>query len=329
MMPYVTVGRENSGDIRVYYEDHGAGVPVVLVHGYLADGHSWEKQEAALLSAGYRVITYDRRGGGASSRPSTGYDYDTLASDLSLLLEGLDLRDAVLVGCGSGTGEVTRYLGTYGQRGVRAAALLAPLPPCLPRPASTDGAGQGILDGFCAELAADRPAAVKAYLDRYYNIDVLGGTRVTDQAWQNSFHVAIGVSAAAALGCALACREDFRADLTRISVPVLIVQGSRDRVMPLAATGNPLAVMLADARLVVIPHGPHAITWTHAAQVNQALLGFLRDLRQGSALDLTPGPSAVGAPGKWPRAGSQAADGGVSVQLTISRRPARSHPHPA
>ena len=329
MMPYVTVGRENSGDIRVYYEDHGAGVPVVLVHGYLADGHSWEKQEAALLSAGYRVITYDRRGGGASSRPSTGYDYDTLASDLSLLLEGLDLRDAVLVGCGSGTGEVTRYLGTYGQRGVRAAALLAPLPPCLPRPASADGAGQGILDGFCAELAADRPAAVKAYLDRYYNIDVLGGTRVTDQAWQNSFHVAIGVSAAAALGCALACREDFRADLTRISVPVLIVQGSRDRVMPLAATGNPLAVMLADARLVVIPHGPHAITWTHAAQVNQALLGFLRDLRQGSALDLTPGPSAVGAPGKWRRAGSQAADGGVSVQLTISRRPARSHPHPA
>jgi non-heme chloroperoxidase len=112
------------------------------------------------------------------------------------------------------------------------------------------------------------------------DIDVLGGTRVTDQAWQNSFHVAIGVSAAAALGCALACREDFRADLTRISVPVLIVQGSRDRVMPLAATGNPLAVMLADARLVVIPHGPHAITWTHAAQVNQALLGFLRDLHK-------------------------------------------------
>jgi non-heme chloroperoxidase len=95
------------------------------------------------------------------------------------------------------------------------------------------------------------------------------------------------------LGCALACREDFRADLTRISVPILIVQGSRDRVMPLAATGNPLAVMLADARLVVIPHGPHAITWTHAAQVNQALLGFLRDLRQGSALDLTPLPGVV------------------------------------
>ena len=299
MMPYVTVGRENSGDILVYYEDHGAGVPIVLVHGYLADGHSWEKQEAALLSAGCRVITYDRRGGGASSRPSTGYDYGTLASDLSLLIDRLDLRDAVLAGCGSGTGEVTRYLGTHGQRRVRAAALLAPLPPCLPwSAASADGAGHGVLDDFCAELAADRPAAVKAYLDRYYNIDVLGGTRVTDQAWQNSFHVAIGVSAAAALGCALAWREDFRADLARISVPVLIVQGSQDRVMPLAATGKPLAAMLGDARLVVIPDGPHAITWTHAAQVNQALLGFLRDLlpQRSAGKQGQPAAAAISIP---------------------------------
>ena len=155
-----------------------------------------------------------------------------------------------------------------------------------------------MLDDFCAEFAADRPAAVKAYLDRYYNIDVLGGTRVTDQAWQNSFHVAIGVSAAAALGCALAWREDFRADLARISVPVLIVQGSQDRVMPLAATGNPLAAMLGDARLVVIPDGPHAITWTHAAQVNQALLGFLRDLlpQRSAGKQGQPAAAAISIP---------------------------------
>jgi non-heme chloroperoxidase len=279
VMPYVTVGRENTADIQVYYEDHGAGPPVVLVHSYLADGHSWEKQEAALLAAGYRVITYDRRGGGASSRPSTGYDYDTLATDLSLLLEELDLRDAVLAGCGSGTGEVIRYLGTYGQRRVRAAALLAPLSPFLPRSDdSADGADQGVLDDFGDKLAADRPAAVKAYLDQYYNIDLLSGTRVTDQAWQNSFHVAIGVSAAAALGCARAWREDFRADLTRINVPVLIVQGSEDQIMPLAVTGSRLAAMLPDAQFVVIPHGPHAITWTHAVQVNDTLLAFLRAL---------------------------------------------------
>ena len=278
-MPYVTVGRENTGDIRIYYEDHGYGGPVVLVHGYLADGRSWEKQEAALLTAGYRVISYDRRGGGASSRPAVGYDYDTLAADLNVLLEVLDVRDAVLVGCCSGTGEVTRYLGTYGQRRVRAAALLAPLPPFLPRSdANPDGADRGVLDDFLVELTADRPAAVKAYLDRYYNVDLLGGSRVSDQAWQNSFHAAIRVSAAAALGCAAAWWEDFRADVARITVPVLIVQGALDRVMPPGATGNRLAVLLADVRLAVIPDAPHAIIWTHAAEVNRALVGFLRAL---------------------------------------------------
>ena len=278
-MPYVTVGRENTGDIRIYYEDHGAGAPVVLVHGYLADGRSWEKQEAALLAAAYRVITYDRRGGGASSRPAVGYDYDTLAADLSVLLEELELRDAVLVGACSGTGEVTRYLGTYGQRRVRAAALLAPLPPFLPRSdANPHGADRSVLDDFLVELTADRPAAIKVYLDRYYNIDLLGGSRVSDQAWQNSFHVAIRVSAAAALGCAVAWWEDFRADVARITVPVLIVQGAQDRIMPPDATGNRLAVMLADTRRAVIPDGGHAITWTHPAEVNRALVGFLRAL---------------------------------------------------
>jgi non-heme chloroperoxidase len=278
-MPYVTAGRENSGDIRLYYEDHGAGLPVVLVHGYLADGRSWEKQEAALLSAGYRVIAYDRRGGGGSSRPSDGYDFDTLAADLSVVMDELDLLDAVLVGSGCGTGEVTRYLGTYGPRRVRAAALLAPLPPFLLKSADNpDGAEHAPFDEFSAQLAADRPAAVKTYLDRYYNVDVLGGARVTDQAWQNSFHVAIGVSAAAARGCALSWREDFRPDLARISIPVLVMQGSHDRVMPLEATGHRLAAMLAGSRLVVIPRGPHAITWTHAPEVNRELLGFLLGL---------------------------------------------------
>ena len=284
-MPHVTVGRENTGDIRIYYEDHGAGAPVVLVHGYLADGRSWEKQETALLAAGYRVITYDRRGAGASSRPAAGYDYDTLAADLNTLLEELDLQDTVLAGFCSGTGEVTRYLGTYGQRRVRGAALLAPLPPYLPQPAAAggqasptagpDGTGR---DDFLRQLTADRPAAIKTYLDRYYNLDLLGGSLVSDQAWQNSFHTALRVSPAAALGGAAAWREDFVADVARVTVPVLIVQGDQDRVMPPAATGSRLAVMLADPRLVVIPDGPHAIIWTHAGEVNRALLGFLRAL---------------------------------------------------
>jgi non-heme chloroperoxidase len=273
----VVVGRKNSAAIQIYYEDHGQGDPVVLVHGYLLDGRSWEKQETALLAAGYRVITYDRRGFGASGRPSVGYDYDTLAADLAALLDVLHLSRVVLVGFCAGTGDVTRYLGTYGQGQVRAAALLAPLPPFLPRTDDNpDGIDPGVLGEFLREVIADRPAATKTYLDRSYNIDLLGGTRVSDQAWQNSFHVAIGASAAAVRGGAVAWREDFRADLARITIPLLVVQGPRDRIMPAEATGDRLPGLIPSARHVVVPDGPHAIIWTHAEQVNQALLDFLR-----------------------------------------------------
>jgi non-heme chloroperoxidase len=276
-MPYLTVGRENSGAIQLYYEDHGPGAPVVLVHGYLLDARSWEKQEAALLAAGYRVVTYDRRGFGASSRPSVGYDYDTLAADLAAVLDQLDLRDVVLAGFCGGTGEVARYLGTYGDGRVRAAALLSPLPPFLPRADDNpDGIDGAVLDEFLRQIIADRPAATKTFLDRSYNIELFGDIRVSDQAWQNSFHVAIGASASAVLGCAAASMEDFRADLARIAVPVLVVQGGQDVITPPEATGNRLPALLSRARHIVIPDAPHAIIWTHADQVNQALVDFIR-----------------------------------------------------
>jgi non-heme chloroperoxidase len=275
-MPFVTVGRENSAAIRIYYEDHGSGPPVVLVHGYLLDGQSWEKQEAALLDTGYRVITYDRRGFGNSSRPSVGYDYDTLSADLNVLLTELDLHDVTLVGFSMGTGEVTRYLAVYGSRRVRAAVLLAPLPPFLLRTGDNpDGIDRGVFEEFMADICDDRPAAVKTFLDRFYNIDILGGSHVSDQAWQNSFHVAIRASARATLGCAAAWLEDFRGDLPRIDVPVLVVQGSEDRILPAEATGDRLPALIRDVRSVVIEGGPDAIIWTHAAQVNQALLEFI------------------------------------------------------
>ena len=213
-MPFVTVGRENSAAIRIYYEDHGSGSPVVLVHGYALNGHSWEKQEAALLAAGHRVITYDRRGSGASSRPSVGYDFDTLADDLHALLSRLDLREVVLAGFAMGTGEVTRYLAAHGPARVKAAVLVAPLLPFLLKTDDNpDGIDRSVFDGMTARIAADRPAAMKDFLDRSYNIDLLGGSRVSDQAWQNSFYVAIAASAHATLGCVTACLEDFRGDL--------------------------------------------------------------------------------------------------------------------
>jgi non-heme chloroperoxidase len=275
-MPFVTVGRENSAAIRIYYEDHGSGSPVVLVHGYAQNGHSWEKQEAALLAAGHRVITYDRRGFGASSRPSVGYDFATLAGDLHVLLTRLDLRQVVLAGFALGTGEVARYLAVHGPGRVSAAVLVAPLLPfLLQTDDNPDGIDRSVFDGLTARLAADRPAAMKDFLDQSYNIDLLGGDRVSDQAWQNSFYVALAASAHAAVGCVTACREDFRADLATISVPVLVIHGDQDRVLPYEATSRRLPALLANARSTVIAGGPHAIIWTHAEEVNQALLDFI------------------------------------------------------
>jgi non-heme chloroperoxidase len=275
-MPFFTVGRENSAAIRIYYEDHGSGSPVVLVHGYALNGHSWEKQEAALLAAGHRVITYDRRGGGASSRPSVGYDFDTLTADLHVLLSRLDLRGAVLAGFAMGTGEVTRYLAVHGSGRISAAVLIAPLVPFLVKTSDNrDGIDRRVFDAITARIAADRPAAMKDFMDDSYNVDLLGGSRVSDQAWQNSFYAAISVSAHAALGCVTACLEDFRGDLARISIPVLVIHGDQDRVLPYEATGRRLPALLKNARSIVIPGGPHAIIWTHADQVNQALLRFI------------------------------------------------------
>jgi pimeloyl-ACP methyl ester carboxylesterase len=276
-MPYVTVGQENSAGIEIYYEDHGAGQPVVLIHGYPLSGRAWDKQVPALLDAGYRVITYDRRGFGRSSQPATGYDYDTFAADLSMLMERLDLHDAVLAGHSMGTGEVTRYLARYGPARVAKGVLVAPIPPFLLQTADNiEGVPQGLFDGFAAAAAADAPAWMKGFLDTFYNVDTLRGTLVSDQAWQASWNLAVTASATAAVACIGTWTTDFRADLPEIGVPVLVIQGDADQVLPLDKTGKRLPALLKDAQLVVIQGGPHAIPWTHAAQVNTALLDFIR-----------------------------------------------------
>jgi pimeloyl-ACP methyl ester carboxylesterase len=276
-MPKVIVGRENSADIEIYYEDHGAGQPVVLIHGYALSGRAWDKQVPALLEDGYRVITYDRRGFGQSSQPVTGYDYDTFAADLSTLLEHLDLRDAVLVGHSMGTGEVTRYLGNYGSARVAKGVLVSPVPPfLLQTPDNPDGVPQSLFDGFIQAAQADTPAWMKGFLDTYYNMDTLRGTLVSDQAWQASWNLAVTASATAMVACITTWTTDFRADLPKIDVPVLVMQGDADQVLPLDKTGKRLPGLLHDVMLAVIEGGPHAIPWTHADQVNTALLSFLR-----------------------------------------------------
>jgi non-heme chloroperoxidase len=276
-MTTVTVGQENSTDIEIYYEDHGAGQPVVLIHGYPLSGRAWDKQLPVLLDAGHRVITYDRRGFGNSSQPVVGYDYDTFAADLHMLLEHLDLRDAVLVGHSMGTGEVTRYLGRYGSARVAKGVLVSPIPPyLLQADDNPDGLPQSLFDGFATAARADEPAWMKGFLDNFYNADKLRGTLVSDQAYDASWNIAVTASATATVACVATWATDFRDDLPKIDVPMLVVQGDADRVLPFDKTGRRLPGLIKDVQLVVIEGGPHAIAWTHADQVNTALLNFLR-----------------------------------------------------
>jgi non-heme chloroperoxidase len=222
------------------------------------------------------VITYDRRGFGQSSQPTTGYDYDTFAADLKALVDKLDLREAVLAGFSMGTGEVTRYLGTYGSDRVTKAALFGPLQPFL---LQTDdnplGVPQSVFDGFEETITKDRYAWFKFFFDNFYNVDELHGTRISDEAWNASFQVAVGSSAYATLACVSTWLTDFRADLPKINVPMLVVQGSADRILPIDATGRRLPGLIKDVRLIEIEGGPHSIGWTHPDEVNEALLDFL------------------------------------------------------
>jgi non-heme chloroperoxidase len=275
-MPEVTVGRENSADIKLHYEDHGAGQPVVLIHGYPLSGRAWDKQVPVLLDAGYRVITYDRRGFGQSSQPTVGYDYDTFTNDLAALLEHLDLQDAVLVGHSMGTGEVTHYLGTRGSARAARGVLVSPIPPyLLQADDNPEGVPQSLFDGFVQTARADMPAWMKGFLDNFFNIDTLRGTLVSDQAYQANWNLAVSSSATAAVACIPTWGTDFRADLPKIGVPMLVIQGDADRVLPIDKTGRRLPGLISNVRLDVIEGGPHAIPWTHADQVNTALLGFL------------------------------------------------------
>jgi non-heme chloroperoxidase len=275
-MPYAKVADENSGSIALYYEDHGSGTPVVLIHGYPLSGRAWDKQVPVLLDDGRRVITYDRRGSGQSSKPATGYDYDTFAADLNALMETLDLRDAVLVGHSMGTGEVTRYLGKYGSARVAKGVLISPIPPFLRQaPDNAEGVPATLFDGFVQQARADTPAWMTSFLDNFYNIDKFRGTLVSDQAYQASWNIATSMSAIAAVACIPTWETDFRGDLPKIDVPMLVIQGDDDRVLPYPKTGKRLTGMIKDLQTVVIDDGPHAISWTHADQVNSALLKFI------------------------------------------------------
>ena len=275
-MPYVTVGKENSSKIDLYYEDHGSGQPVVLIHGYPLSGASWEKQVPVLLNAGHRVITYDRRGFGKSSQPTTGYNYDTFAEDLHKLITHLELREFALVGFSMGGGEVARYMGKYGSKGLSKAVIISGVPPFLLKtPDNPEGVDGSVFEGIQKAVAADRYAFFTEFFKNFYNTDLLLNKRVSEQAVQASWNLAAGASATASLACVPTWHEDFRKDLNKIDVPALVIHGDADRILPITASGPRTAKLIKGARLSIVKDGPHCITWTHAEEVNTELVNFL------------------------------------------------------
>jgi non-heme chloroperoxidase len=275
-MSTIQVGQENSTPIELYYEDHGSGSPVVLIHGWPLNGASWEKQTAALLATGHRVITYDRRGFGQSSKPATGYDYDTFAADLNQVLDTLDLDDVSLVGFSMGTGEVTRYLGRHGSKRVRKAVLIGALGPYLVKaPDNPLGVDRKVFDGIKTAITADRPKFLLEFLHNFYNYDVTGGKLVSDRVVEDNWRVACGASSIGTLKCVDAWIEDFRKDIPRNDVPTLLLHGDADRILPPDATSRRLAKEIKNITFVELKGGPHGVLWTHADQINKELVRFL------------------------------------------------------
>jgi pimeloyl-ACP methyl ester carboxylesterase len=278
-MGHVTVGTENSTSIELYYEDQGAGQPVVLVHGYPLNGHSWERQTRELLAAGYRVITYDRRGFGRSSKAGTGYDYDTFAADLDTLMETLDLRDVVLVGFSMGTGELARYVSRHGHDRVAKLAFLAALEPFLvARDDNPEGVPQEVFDGIEAAAKGDRYAWYTDFFANFYNLDENLGSRISQAAVDASWGVAVSSAPVAAHAVVSSWIEDFRADVEAVRTsgkPALILHGTADRILPIDATARRFQKALPEAEYVEIEGAPHGLLWTHADEVNAALRAFL------------------------------------------------------
>jgi non-heme chloroperoxidase len=275
-MPHITVAKENSANIDLYYEDHGSGDPVVLIHGYPLSGASWEKQLPVLLASGKRVITYDRRGFGNSSQPTTGYNYDAFAEDLHKLVNHLGLHNFSLVGFSMGGGEVARFIGKYGSKGVSKAVIIGGIPPFLLKtPDNPEGVDKSVFDGLEKAIVADRYAFFTEFFKNFYNTDQLLGKRVSEQAVQASWNVAVGSSATATLACVPTWYEDFRKDVAKIDVPTLVIHGDSDRIVPFSAAGERTAKLIKGAQLHVVKGGPHNIAWTHADEVNSALVSFL------------------------------------------------------
>ena len=276
-MPYCVVAKENNEDVKLYFEDHGTGDPVILIHGWPLSHKMWEAQEAALIAEGYRVIAYDRRGFGASTQTWDGYDYDTFAEDLAELINHIGVSDVTLVGFSMGGGEVARYIGKYGTGKVKKAVLMSSVTPYLAKADNNpDGVDSSVFDGMLSGLSANRPNFLKSFVKNFYNYGT-DETSVTDNNINYDWNIAVMASPKGTLDCVKAfANTDFRDDLAKFDVPTLVLHGDSDNIVPIAVSGTKAHELLPNSQMVILEGAPHGITVSHPKEVNAALLSFLQ-----------------------------------------------------
>lgn len=275
-MNCIKVGKENCGAIDLYYEDHGQGKPVVLIHGWPLSSASWEKQVPFLLEAGYRAISYDRRGFGNSDKPTCGYNYDTFAADLNTLMIKFDLHNATLIGFSMGGGEVARYIATYGTERVNQVIFISSITPFLLKGQdNSDGVDGAVFEEIKKALIKDRPAFLSSFFTNFFNADLLKDNKISEEAMQMYWNIAAGASPVGTLDCVSSWLLDFRNDLRQCRIPVLVIHGDADRILPLSATGKRMSEFIIGSKLVVVKDAPHGLCWTHSEEINRELLNFI------------------------------------------------------
>lgn len=275
-MHYIEVGKENSATIDLHYQDHGSGKPIILLHGWPLNERSWEAQVPVLLANGYRVISYARRGFGESSKPATGYNYDTFADDLHAIITKLDLKDITLVGFSMGTGEVARYISQYGDERIEKAVFISGILPALLKIESNpEGIEKSVFDDMIKKCIEDRPAFVAKFLKDFYSHGIVGRKAVSEEMIKFSWNLAMEASGIATTNCIDAWGEDFREDIKKIKVPSLVIHGSGDKITPIDICGKRLKEMLPGCEYLEIDGGPHGLLASHAEEVNAALVRFL------------------------------------------------------
>ncbi|GGR52319.1 arylesterase [Deinococcus seoulensis] len=276
-MPTIQTKHTLAPQTELYYETYGEGRPVALIHGWPLSGRMWEGQIDALRHAGYQVISYDRRGFGQSGKTATGYTYDVFASDLKDLIEALNLNDVTVVGFSMGGGEVSRYAGLFGTQYLRSAALISSVAPYLLK--TTDnpdgGMAEADVEGMVQQVAANRPQFLAGFTKKFLNWDE-NGSKLGDEFLDFTASLYFQASPVATQECVRAfAMTDFRADLAKLTVPLLVVHGDADQIVPLEASGQRVPQYQPNAELHVMKGAPHGLNATHAEEFNRVLLDFV------------------------------------------------------